>query len=72
MTSAAFTKDHLPYPPIPFIEMVSTNNPKVPWADMEKWSFRVNREIALSTRNKAPTNQYACINSFSEIDLATS
>ena len=71
VTSTPFTKDHLPHPPIPLIEMVSTNNHEVPWADMEKWSLRLNREIAVISRHKSPTIQYACTNSHGGVGLAT-
>ena len=55
-THAPLTEDHLPHPPIPLIELVSTNDHKVPWADMEEWSFRLHREIAVISRNTPPMN----------------
>ena len=56
MTRTPLTEDHLPHPPIPLIELVSTNDHKVPWADMEEWSFRLHREIAVINRHTPPMN----------------
>ena len=51
--------------------MVFTNKHEVPWADMEKLSLRLNREIAVINRHTPPTSQYACTNSHGGVDLAT-
>ena len=38
------------------VELVSTNDHKVPWADMEEWSFCLHREIAVINRHTKPVN----------------
>ena len=71
MASTSLTEEHLPHPPIPLIDLVSSDDHKVPWADMEKRSLRLHREITVVNRHEPPMNQYTCTHSHGDMGLAS-
>ena len=71
MASTSLAEEHLPHPPIPLIELVSSDDHKVPWADVEKGSLRLHREIAVINRHEPPRNQYTCTHSHGDMGLAS-
>ena len=71
VASTSLTEEHLPHPPIPLIELVSSNDHKVPWADVEKGSLRLHREITVINRHEPPRNQYTCTHSHGDMGLAS-
>ena len=71
MTSTSLTEDHLPHPPAPLVELVSSYDYKVPRADVEEGSLRLHREITVINRHEPPLNQYACTNNHGDTGLAS-
>ena len=71
VASTSLAEEHLPHPPIPLIKLVSSDDHKVPWADAEKGSLRLHREITVINRHEPPRNQYTCTHSHGDAGLAS-
>jgi len=69
--STSLIEEHLPHPPIPLIELISSDDRKVPWADVEKGCLRLHREITVINRHEPPKSQYTCTHSHGDMGLAS-